>query len=440
MINVILIVADTWRKKDFIKSDEIAPFLTEKAEQNIFLNKYYSNAPWTVPAHASLFSGELPSEHRTTTQNLYFNEENALADYFSSQGFQTEALTENMLITESTGFDRGFDSFKQIKYDLGGDTWKEVWEKDKEFSGRKEKYTYFFKKAIKKRDFESVQSFGKHVLDKFSGREADFNPVKSRRATKMAEKSLKEEGDKFVFLNLMSIHAPYTFEDEERQKFFRQNTTDEKIRKASQTITLEDYFPEGITQEQMSLRKKAYKASINYTDKLIERMYEEAPEETLFMVIGDHGELIGEYSANGVPAIGHHLGTYKELIEVPCIIFGKGDSFNLDIDEDAIYDHTSVLDIFRKAIEGKELIGKEIARSEYYGRKGFLDQFGKQVPEGFEEIYSRKSFSLLDPQYKYDLTSDGEYLWSADALTEDEELEEETSLKQKAEIFYSWAF
>lgn len=77
-MNIVLLVVDTWRKKDFVEDRSIAPFLSEKSEEGLHLENYYANSPWTVPAHASLFSGQLPSEHRTTTENTYFREENKL--------------------------------------------------------------------------------------------------------------------------------------------------------------------------------------------------------------------------------------------------------------------------------------------------------------------------------------------------------------------------
>lgn len=438
-MNIVLLVVDTWRKKDFVKDNSIASFLSEKSEEGLHLRNYYANSPWTVPAHASLFSGKLPSEHGTTTENTYFSEENKLTLMLESEGFSTSAFTENHLITEETGFSEGFQQFVQTTEDLGGETWKEIWQKDDEFSGRKEKYSYFFKKTLKKGDINSAKSFFRHITDKFTSREADYNSGKTVRTLEEANKKLNSEKDEFVFTNIMPVHSPYTFDEEDKEKYLS-NYSEEEILDASQTKVLEDYLPEGFSDRKLEIRQKAYKASVIYADRKIRNFYREAPEDTVFIVLGDHGELIGEYEQQGTKLIGHHLGTYKELVEVPCIIFSKGRELDLEIDEKGLYGHTEMIDIIHGLIQDSEAEPQEILNSEYFGRKGFVEQFGREIPEGCEQIYNRKSFSLINSQIKYDLTTEGEYFWRTKVLTEEEEIDIEraSELKSKAEVLYGW--
>ena len=441
MTNIVLLVVDTWRKKDFERDNSIAPFLSSKKEEEIYLENYYANSPWTAPAHASLFTGKLPSEHGTTTENTYFSEDNKLTQHLSSQGFQTIGMSENMLITRETGFAQGFDVFKQSVKDLGGETWKEVWEKDDEFNNRKDKYLYFFRKAVPRADLESIKSFTKHAADKLIGREADYNAGKAVGTLNLAQKYLNSDEDSFVFANIMSVHAPYTFNEEERKEFLS-DYNEQDILNASESKTTEDFLPEGLTDEELEIREKSYKASIKYTDKIIKQFYEKAPENTVFIVLGDHGELTGEYKLQDTRLIGHHLGTYKELIEVPCFIFSKGKELDLEIDPENLYSHTEIIDIVKQITGKQEDNPQEMLRSEYFGRKGFTEQFNREIPEGCEQLYNRKSFSIINSEIKYDLTTDGEYAWKTRALTENEELDIEhaTELKNKAEVLYGGEF
>ena len=438
MTDIVLLVVDTWRKKDFEQDRSLAPFLSEKAEECLYLENFYTNSPWTVPAHASMFSGKLPSEHGTTTENTYFSEENKLTQYARNQGFRTAAVTENHLITEETGFTEGFDTFIQTTEDLGGEVWKEIWEKDDEFNGRKEKYSHFFKESLKNRDLQSMKGFFAHIRDKFGDREADYNSGKTERTLQEGLKQVEGGSDAFLFMNIMPVHSPYSFDREQRQEYLEEEE-EENILEASQTKILEEYLPEGFTEEKLKLREKTYKASINYADQQIKKFYEKAPEDTVFIVLGDHGELIGEYQQQGTKLIGHHLGTYKELIEVPCIIFSKGTDLNLDIDEESLYSIRNIKEIIQKITEDKEIEEKEILNSEYFGRKGFVEQFNRKIPEGCEQIYNRKSFSLINSEMKYDLTTNGEYAWPLKDLTEDETINlENVGLKNKAEVLYKW--
>lgn len=438
-MNIVLMVVDTWRKKDFEQDRSIAPFLDSKAEEGLYFENFYTNSPWTVPAHASMFSGKLPSEHGTTTENTFFSEENKLTQYMKNQGFETAAVSENHLITEETGFTEGFEEFVQTTEDLGGETWKEIWQKDDEFSGRKQKYTYFLKKSVKQRDLQSINSFISHLRDKFGAKEADYNPGKTERTLKETQKHLHQDNDKFIFTNIMAVHSPYSFNEEQKRRYI-EDEDEEEIIEASQTKILEDYFPEGFTDRKLELREKTYKASINYADQQIKNFYENTPEDTVFIVLGDHGELIGEYKQQGIKLIGHHLGTYKELIETPCIIFSKNAEINKDIDQKGLYSIRNIKEIIQKITEDKDIEEKQIINSEYFGRKGFVEQFGRKIPEGCEQIYNRKSFSLINSDIKYDLTTEGEYAWKTQALTEDKEtdLEKASKLKTKAEVLYGW--
>jgi len=436
-MNIVLLVVDTWRKKDFVEDRSIAPFLSEKSEEGLHLENYYANSPWTVPAHASLFSGQLPSENGTTTENTYFREENKLTSMLESEGLSTSAFTENHLITEETGFSEGFQKFVQTTEDLGGETWKEIWQKDDEFSGRKEKYRYFFKETVKRRDINSANSFFRHIIDKFTSREAEYNPEKTVRTLEEANKKLNSGKDEFIFANIMPVHSPYTFDEEDREKFLP-DYSEEEILEASQTKIIEDYLPEGFSDEKLEIRQKAYKASIRYADRKIKKFYEDAPEETVFIVLGDHGELIGEYEQQGTKLIGHHLGTYKELIEVPCIIFSKGKEPGLNIDGQGLYSHTEMIDIINNLIKDGEIDSEDILNSEYFGRKGFVKQFGRKIPEGCQEIYERKSFSLINSEAKYDLTTDGEKAWPIEDLTENNQIQVPEELKSKTSVLYEW--
>jgi arylsulfatase A-like enzyme len=439
--NVMLLVVDTLRRKDMVEDNSLAPFLTQKMREEVYLKNFRSNAPWTVPSHASIFSGKLPSEHGSTTENTYFQDQNRLTQVFKERDYRTSGVTENMLITKETGFSQGFDDFIQTTQDLGGETWREIWEKDEQFEDRKEKYSYFFQQSLIKRDLKSFKSLALHLRDKFSPKEAKYNGDKEVKTLEIANNFLHREGKNFVFANIMPVHAPYAFNSRQKERFFPE-VEEEKLLDASETKLLEDFFPEGFDEEKIELRKKTYKAAVNYTDSIIEDFYHEAPENTIFVVLGDHGELTGEYQWQGIDLIGHHLGTYKELIQVPFLIFTKGEEIESEIKEEDFYGSKDIVRLLDNILDSESVEGNDIINSEYFGRKGLVHQFNREIPEGCEEIYNRKSFSLIDSQVKYDITNEGEYAWKTESLTEDEELDlqEASELENKAEILYKWRF
>jgi hypothetical protein len=60
------------------------------------------------------------------------------------------------------------------------------------------------------------------------------------------------------------------------------------------------------------------------------------------------------------------------------------------------------------------------------------------MPEGHEEIYRRKSYSLINSEAKYDLTTEGEYAWPLKDLTEENQIDVPEELRKKASMFYEW--
>jgi arylsulfatase A-like enzyme len=437
--NIVLIVADTLRAKNtpsYGGSAEITDFLSGKNH----VENYYSNSPWTVPAHATLFTGELPSEHGTTTQNTYFNSRNSLVKKFNEEGFRTIGLSENGLVRPEIGFSQGFDFFGDPRnFYEDAQSWNEIWRKDSHYDSRKEKYLDFSKLVLKNRDFASVKAFLDYRATDF--RSEDFNPIKSEYSALKSLEFLRDGQKDFVFLNLMPVHAPYTFNEEQRQKFLPE-VSDEEIEKITNFDTLTEYLESEIEMEDLfEKRERAYKASIKYLDTVLEKMYENAPDSTMFILVGDHGELIGEYEKEGSGLVDHHFGTFKELVEVPLFLYSKGEDLDLRKGGE-IFDHTSLHDFLRNISEGKARIeGKNVVRSEYFGKSGFNEQMGLETPEKYRKLFNRKSFSMIDSESKIDFASDGRFFWAAEPTTESEQIPEKgvsEEIIEKGEILYQW--
>jgi arylsulfatase A-like enzyme len=101
-----------------------SPRLDEFAAQATQYLRVVSTAPWTLPAHASLFTGRYPLEHGARTFPLEDNKEHlgvlpasaiTLAEVLSDMGYATGAVIANVTyLSAGLGFSQGFDDF-QIK-------------------------------------------------------------------------------------------------------------------------------------------------------------------------------------------------------------------------------------------------------------------------------------------------------------------------------------
>ncbi|MDP1793594.1 MAG: sulfatase [Acidimicrobiales bacterium] len=126
--NVVLVVFDTARRDAFAPygAQRNTPAIAEMASRGAAHPNAYATASWTVPSHASLFSGKLPRsagfQHRGATGDGVYREANAQLDargellpgVLRAQGYETRGLSGNTWITDHTGFHRGFDEFRLV--------------------------------------------------------------------------------------------------------------------------------------------------------------------------------------------------------------------------------------------------------------------------------------------------------------------------------------
>lgn len=117
--NIVLVSLDTLRV-DYV-SQEYMPFLSGLAENNVYFSNAYTSAPYTGPAHSSLFTGQ------TTTKNgVRHNLQptppklKVLAELLQEQGYKTFGFASSILLSRKAGFHSGFDYYDS-NYD------KDVW-------------------------------------------------------------------------------------------------------------------------------------------------------------------------------------------------------------------------------------------------------------------------------------------------------------------------
>lgn len=269
----------------------------------------------------------------------------------------------------------------------------------------------------------------------------DYNPENTKKVLDSGINYLNSDiSHKFLFLNILPVHSDYTFTSDQKDIFLSDLSDDQALKAASSPNIVNYFNGEELDFKDFEYRKKAYKASIRYADSLIEDFYRQAPEDTIFIVMSDHGELVGDYELNGRRLIGHLTGTYKELIRVPFTVFSKNSNLNLDINQDLLYDHRDVIGIIDNLSGGDSEIGREVVRSEYFGFESLSDSVNRDLSSQGKEFGRRKSFSLINKDIKYDITSDGVRVWPTEDLTEVERLdvsEVPEDIRKKADIFYS---
>jgi uncharacterized sulfatase len=129
----------------------------------------------------------------------------------------------------------------------------------------------------------------------------------------------------FIFVNLMETHTPYTpperfinefapyFKEDQAVRDFVRNYNSQAFR---WLLPLEERFK----PMESAVLNDLYDAEVAHQDYLLGPLLEllsrpEVAENTLTLIVADHGEGLGEHNF-----MGHSFVTYQELIHVPLIV------------------------------------------------------------------------------------------------------------------------
>ncbi|MEX0832564.1 MAG: sulfatase [Actinomycetota bacterium] len=115
--NIVMVVLDTARWDRFGcygYERPTTPAVDALAEEGLRVDTMIANAPWTLPAHGSLFTGLYPSEHGSQWQTgprLRDGVQLTMAEWLGGIGYETVCATSNGLISKRTGLARGFERY-----------------------------------------------------------------------------------------------------------------------------------------------------------------------------------------------------------------------------------------------------------------------------------------------------------------------------------------
>ena len=119
--NIILIVLDTVRAdrlSSYGYSRNTSPHFDQLAKEGALFEEAKSTSHWTLPSHASLFTGLFPSRHGAggassgglTIRGTY----RTLAEHLRDEGYRTVGVAANRCVGGSSGLERGFDQFLEV--------------------------------------------------------------------------------------------------------------------------------------------------------------------------------------------------------------------------------------------------------------------------------------------------------------------------------------
>ncbi|MDX1745907.1 MAG: sulfatase-like hydrolase/transferase, partial [Halobacteriales archaeon] len=200
--DVVFVVLDTVRKdrlSAYGYERPTSPGLESFADEATRFEEAVAPAPWTLPVHASLFTGLYPSEHGASQERPYLEGTTTLAESLSAAGYATACYSSNAWITPYTGLTRGFDDQDNFFEIMPGDL----------FSGPLAKAWRTLNDSSRLRSVaDRLVDLGNRVNERLAaGEGADSKtPDVIDRTIDFLDRT---DGPAFAFLNLMDAHLPY---------------------------------------------------------------------------------------------------------------------------------------------------------------------------------------------------------------------------------------
>ena len=113
--DIVLFVADTFRADNLAAyggRDSLTPNLNALVERSLYFRNARSPSSWTLPAHASMFTGLFQDQHgATSSRRSLSSQAQTLAEQLSEFGYRTGAVTDGVFLSRKYGMDQGFGWF-----------------------------------------------------------------------------------------------------------------------------------------------------------------------------------------------------------------------------------------------------------------------------------------------------------------------------------------
>lgn len=326
--NIVVIMTDQQRA-DLCGREgfpmDITPYVDGLARQNMWFDKAYTVMPASSPARCSLFTGRFPNAtHVRTNHNVPdVNYEKDMLDVLKKNGYKTALVGKNHAYLKPKDMDFWSGYFH--------------WGKDKVVTEEDCTATHFFKEA-------ASQFLQPSIL-----------PLEQQQPTRIVDETLdwidtQKDHPFFVWVSFPEPHNPYqvcepyySMFSPEKIPAVKTSRKDalKKGNKYSILAQLEDKaFPE--LEKELPRVRGNYMGMIRLIDDQIKRLVETMKvrnlyENTIFIILSDHGDYCGEYGLERKGA-----GLSECLTRIPMVWAGyhiKGNVQPMDA-------HVSLADVF----------------------------------------------------------------------------------------------
>ncbi len=333
--NIIIVLIDTLRADHlscYGYGRRTSPNLDRIAAAGRLWERAVSPAPWTPPAHASLFTGTYPSRHGVDRSHLVLDAQlTPLPEVLRRHGYRTYGVSSNYWLSRETRFDRGFDEFiHSWQLVQTGGTNKPLQRQQRRQDLRLETVSApggvgarignALNEAFEKATQRLRRSF--HAYDDGAWRV-------NRTVRRWLGRWRDDTRPFFAFLHYMEPHIRYAAPGRFHRMHVRSEFGDERVKRVNQDPWR---FLTGAVEmdgEDFDILRSLYDGEVSYVDHRIGQLYDmlgaaELLDDTVVFITSDHGENLGEHGL-----MDHCYCLYDTLLRVPLIAhhpatFGRG--------------------------------------------------------------------------------------------------------------------
>lgn len=390
--NVLLIVIDTVRADHlscYGYQKNTTPNIDNISREGLLFRNAFSPSPWTLPAHASIFTGLFPSEHHADWGQEYLPESYAtLAELLADTGYYTVAFSENPFVGRSHGLDQGFKEFHE--------TWRQ---------------------PLVVRAISEVATLAFNYKDS-----REYSKRTSRLFQRWIINNRNLDLPFFAYINFMTGHLPRyprdgygsgTWNTEDLEKIEPVNLVPERF-----------YVPKyRLDEKQIGIMREIYDGEIEYLDEQIGLLIKSLEElkildGTVLIITSDHGENFGDHGL-----FEHQFCLYNSLLNVPLII-----RYPKMIEAKTVDERVSTISLFDTILEFvrnskttrtkmhrfiplHKITQNQTVIAEFHNGVGMLRHAIKPESSGFD-------FTPFDRDLKCIITGDHKYIWSSNGNNE----------------------
>jgi arylsulfatase A-like enzyme len=313
--NVLLIVLDTVRADHlslYGYQRATSPTLERLAKRGIRFDEARATAPWTLPSHASMFTGRWPHELAVQWLTPLRGNFPTLAEYLGAHGYATAGFVANHYCSYDTGLDRGFTHYEDYLLDrlspfrtagLVDLTLKTMAEIGVTMSGSFE--------------WGPLRSLRDDVLRQPLARDRKGARTVNREFLAWLARRPEPERPFLAFLNYFDAHAPYILPSGTAYRFGLPPGTPVDFQVLEGWGELDKLRLPG---QFRTLARDSYDNCLAYLDSRLGELFDElnrrgVRDRTLVIITADHGEELGEHDL-----FDHGESLYRPEIRVPLLV------------------------------------------------------------------------------------------------------------------------